>query len=1321
MTQPKITQKDIYLSYNNAQLDFTLKLALSLLNYQASLWFDRIEVDFNESWGQNIVFARENTSYALVVLSNEYLHSSYCQEELQTLQTQETKLIGIVTEDIVLASVAEQLAIDDWIDFRDWHDEAAYKTSCNILSSKLEALIPKTVPPERFAYIIAMITAMEANLFHTITGHVSARSDIAKSYENHNIRPRGYIENVLTEGIYLLQEQTENLQIEDFKSLFKLRSKVLLKGDVGSGKSVIGYLLTLMAAHEYLNDFYAPLPIWIDLLQWNQNQTFDSFMDDNWSLAHERTNWMANNPVLFVFDNVDEALHYHADLLDELSPYCSQDSKHEVLLISREQIISNVDITTVSIESMQKYQLNQLSRELLPTVRHDVFNQIYLQQSKNTYMQRVDYAAIGLDLLASETEIDTANWHKNLIIRFITIRWHQAINEQNVYLSLDEFIDRLKYLAWQMMLNQRTTYLHFAEVADLLGDEGIIELGLYLKILSHHQDFIRFEAQVIQHHLAAYHLLLDGIYKYLQKPQFGTNGARLPNKWDSVVLALYAIAEDEQQAEIIEQVAAIDPFLAHSYLQQDSTLLRQNLDVLIASLVDIRRKDVEAHYALLSTLGSINFVEDAALSLVKLLQDADWSLQYTIYELILRLSLVIPESVVVLVRKLDRQRDDVEALLSRYTLPRWIVYLSHLSHHPDQQIQLNAIHLMRALDDPLILCGLFALINSKSDSVRELALAAIADMNDDFALSELLLWLPQNYAYFADVADVFRQSNRPMTAYIVQEIAEQDNDLIHEICTALANTSEEQLAKMMIKLLGLHHNIPTELEAYRWEGQDKMNLHDLLKRGINTLKDRETFNQLVEDASRVFNIVSPINDTKVSSANLQKRTQAALDANPKQENSAPNRPSLPSKLKKALSHKSWEIRVKAVQRLSDYRPEQILPYLLKTAKDDETQVRLASLDLLSKLMIHLRAQQAVMAALSDEDYLVIDTVADYLKSSSMLDSNLLFPLLQHENLQTVAATIDILGTTKDATAVPMLIDFLDDERIPWLGEKTIGQCAAQALLSIGTPKAIQAIDGYGYVAEPELSHVILPDDTEQVQQKRNYKTAEKVQLSLKALRSDDWSLSQKAARYLRELAQKLEGETDKAIILPLEEALSDEVWTVRWAAVESLAWIKNSETMPTIATLLLDEHWIVQVAAIRALVELNASDYAVQIARLLNDSVKAVVEAAVEALGMLENDAVLPHLEQKLNSKDEFIRLAVLKAIHNILQAQSVPYLTNALDDSYDHIRWFAIKHLCLYTDTSYTDFLNDLLDDGFSPAWEKHTIGDYAAQALASINVQRD
>src|SRR5690606_37431690 len=149
-----------------------------------------------------------------------------------------------------------------------------------------------------------------------------------------------------------------------------------------------------------------------------------------------------------------------------------------------------------------------------------------------------------------------------------------------------------------------------------------------------------------------------------------------------VVTALYSVIEEEQYQDILEQVDDIDPFLAVEFAQQNYSLVYRNHYQLIEKLLDIRQKYPESHFAVEDAICDFPFVDDTAVTLVRLMRDYHWNMKTLTYALLLRLPVLVPEDVIKSVRELDRDFYDARRnLLSLQSANQWIVYLSYLIHN----------------------------------------------------------------------------------------------------------------------------------------------------------------------------------------------------------------------------------------------------------------------------------------------------------------------------------------------------------------------------------------------------------------------------------------------------------------------------------------------------------------------------------------------------------------------------------------------------------------------------------------------------------------
>lgn len=1213
----------------------------------------------------------------------------------------------------------------DIIDLHDWQNEQSIINGMNMIIASIEIDIPNIVPSERVAYVYNLIAELEGRLQSSVLGRVARYEPNCKHQDQH-IRPRGYFTDLLLSGSYNLAVDRNTLPLENLITLLESEPNLVLSGDSGSGKSVFAMLIALWKAHQYLADEDAQLPVYLDLAKWGKMDSFEEFLTSQWQLAYHWQEWMKQKSVFFIIDNVELAEVYHPTYLSKIDDYCILPDYHGCMIAVSEvnDHINNHLSVVVNLESLKRIHIDKLGRSALNDYHLHQLESYYQSVSPKSPLWRLDYACFVIEAILED--YDLAEIRQHFAAKIVYARWKRFTKDIRLPFTFDEFLEILKYLAWHMLVGDSPKIITYDAALQKLGNPVMIDFALEMDILVYSGQSLRFESHLIQAELAAYMLFIEGAYKHLKNPQFDESGQRLPTKWDDSVTALFTVIEENQYQDILEQVDDIDPFLAINFARQNDSLFYRNHFQLIEKLLDIRQKYPESHHAVVEAIGDFPFVDDTALSLVRLMHDYQWNMQITTYALLLQLPVVVPADIVTLIRDLDRDFFDArQNLLSLQSSNQWIVHLSYLIHHADTIVRRNAICLLGIVRDSVALPALFSLIQDESAIIRQETLTAISSAIDEVHLPRLFEWLPEDFAEFTNLSEIFIGIGREVSGYIIQALDNSESAFNRQVGLTLIQMSEN----CVINVMGQCVKNQVELANIQFEpveGEYAMKLHELLQRRLSKIQDTATFNRLVDDVSSVLsrNTTNP-RDVMDEPATEEQGAQALKRRRVKPKKTTTENTTLPDGLRQALQNDEWLIRYKALQELSSYAPKAILPLLITASKDEDVQVRVAALDILANYSQSAEVRNVFFLALTDEDHLVIDTATDHLKTFDKVDINSIMPLLKHKNVQTVAAVIEILNDVQAAQAVPALINLLSDGRKPWLSDKTIGHYAAKALIIIGTPDALNAIKQSGFIDAPDLGTIIPPaiehqssDSTYKIEKSPSgYTIEQKIQLTLIALRGDRWELSQKAARYMRDLAKSLQGTNDPKVINPLEDALTDEIWTVRWVVVEALAWIKSTSSIPKMLPLLDDANWMIQVATIRALAELKAVETAPQIAVLLKSSNSGVCEAAAEALGMLKNPTSMPALNEALQSADEFVRLSAIKSIYEIQQDKSVPYLISSLKDSYNHVRWFAIKHLSCYASANELPAIVRLLSDNSGPIWEKKSISDYAIEALEHID----
>ncbi len=355
----------------------------------------------------------------------------------------------------------------------------------------------------------------------------------------------------------------------------------------------------------------------------------------------------------------------------------------------------------------------------------------------------------------------------------------------------------------------------------------------------------------------------------------------------------------------------------------------------------------------------------------------------------------------------------------------------------------------------------------------------------------------------------------------------------------------------------------------------------------------------------------------------------------------------------------WMTRRDKAAALGDAPAETAIPELLTLVNDDESQVRVAAITALAKFKTDERVLPALLQALRDGEYLVADTATSALKGLGICPIPGLLYAIRSPDLNVSAAAIDVAGAIGQQDAVPDLINALKDLRKTALSKQRICDAAVEALEKIATPEALEAAQAWRRSQKSPLEKAVAQGNS--ADSAENFVVLTDV---LEAVHTEDWEKRQEAAKLLRDYGKKLRGTTDTASVERITTLLDDDAWDIRYAATESLAWIKDATPVPKLTELVKDGQWMVRASAIRALSEIGDPRGIESMIIALADERSDVRQTAAEALGMMGDKSAVGGLAQALNDSEEFVRVAAVEALGEIGDAAAVIPLHNAIAEA---------------------------------------------------------
>jgi HEAT repeat protein len=1321
-------------------------LASALLDQSLPIWLDRFGIHPSANWQEGIADSRNQASYGIVVVCESYLASPYCLDEYRALKELDIPIIGVIVDDVAIDDWKSTIEVSDWIDFRNRQDDEQFSQKC----AQVAELLPRVDDPvdERTTYLYNIIIELETRLAQMPTTRAIYNESLNLVVKQPSVRPRGYDVNLLRE--WHLMDQSM-LEIEDVLSWLSTQRQFILSGKAGTGKTAVASMLMMLAVHDALGDVDAPLPMWFDLALWQSDQSLDDYLSSQWMLGSSWQAWLGENPGWLVFDNLADLMHLNPDKLGELTAWLDTLTAHKLMVVARDVPDDwQTTLQTVQIEPMPNINVQRFGRTFLVDDQISAFKRLVSQNKDRLEQRYMDFVACGIELASADDRQIVENWFKSPIESLILKRWRAQFADGESSIALEDFVQALRKLAWQMMQQSYAFMLRRDAVAEVVAQE-LVTMAIDLGILRVVGDYVRFDAQLYVAYLSMQNLLDDGLYVHIKHPQFDADGQRVATRWDDTVCALIETSDGKQQAHIIRQIIEIDPYLAHHCLQASADLYAEYFDVLIGSMIELRSIDADSHTALTQTIRQMPDMFTVALTMLKQLNLYSWRIQHWLWSEFLKLPLDTPSSLIQIVGNLDRESQDaIGDLQDEYETSELTVYLAQLTVHQDDAVCHNAIWLVGQLNHDLSLIGLLNLLNHPLIEIRQEALDAIIHLKADDLPIKLINWIEQYPNHTGVMGTVIYQQGRYVSGSLLIEWHGQNVAISAEYLAMLRTMSDADLATEIIAyMVSMYPDVQQNLDFAQAHDVDEINIPKLLQTSLGQLP-RESLDRLLESARRTLKLTELVDDTPELTepvADTPEPVEQEADMSDLVEMAVPD-PVEPSTsamgsvvqriqsavessrvvptgdvveltgslvdVEQKLQDDDWLVRLRAIESLSALPAEQSLPLVLRLTDDQDIQVRVAALGLLGNFAGHDDAIQKLVATLTDDDAVVVDVVTDLLKTKDIVDAATLVGLLKTNNVQQVAAVLDILSVKAEADALPYLVPFLTDNRKAWM-DKTLADYAMDAVRAIGTPEALALLKPLIPDQMSDISDVTVQHATP-ASRKSRYSLIEKFELSLKVLRDGDLERSQKVARYMRELAARLRGEAHPDIVKLLCDALADDEWTVRWAVAEALGWLQDTVAIPSLLQVLNDENWIVQVAAIRALVELDAKDYVKELAQLLKHPHEVVRETVIEALGDIGNMEAVPYLRESFVLDNDFIRMASIKSLDLLQNGESVQHLFDGLIDPYVHVRWFAMKHLTGHFTVEHLPLLSELLRDEGKPAWEEERICDLAYDALKQL-----
>ena len=1307
----------VFLSYSCFETEVALQAAADLENNGYTVRTDATAPDTRAGLLSSGVL--------IAFLSPGYLVARYAREELVLALRNRRPVIPVIVSPVQPAQLPANLPRQSLIDLTEWRDEEVYRERFDQLLAVLdEAEVKREAPLEaEVRYLNSLIARLEMQRASLEYVDLSGEGEAS----DEETRPPSRTAEIWGIPAHLtLTKDSQRVVDISLETAFADNPRLVLMGSPGSGKTTLLARLVLDAAtSRRTSPSHYPLPLLLNLAEWQGEASIEAFIQANWPLEGDPIPLTASGQITLYLDGLNEMGAATPQKLAALGEWLRGENAPARLIVAcrTNDYNESLGLPTLEIEDMDE---TAIERFILAYVDNPapLLAQIFprsKEERENSYslavLARRPAFLMGLMFLyRSAAHTDLPRSTGALFKRLLAALWvWKRMAQMPMWLPFKEMEAGYSALALTMLDNDLPTSISRQQSAEILRDERFIQAGCHAGLLEASGERIRFSYRLLQEYFAAVGLNRVDLISRLRSPRFDSVGERLASQWDQVIVMMAGIAANPDA--LIRDVAEIDPFLAGECVASGVRISDPVYDTVIHSLTsfaeDLATDGRMAATKALKAIGRKTIVP----FLLELMRSGSWKARQSASRMLAQSGATVPPDLIKSLRDWDWNMDDrVASSLRRVGTDAVPVLLSVL-HDEHWARRRGAAWALGAIGDAAAVPGLVETLHDSDALVRREAAVALRTMTDSAAIVPLLEALrDEDWRVRKAAAETMISFKAAAVPGLVEALADKRPEVRRASAEVLGRIGDHAALQ---PLLELSHDPDPELRGSAVVALGKLGNVDAIPRLIECLQDtaRARFEErsvcdLAADALEQIGT----KDSKAAAEAWRRGLPVESQIKPKGLNGKKTGPLSKTRLQQliqGLFHKDWQRRVAAVEELSEINEVPVVPALLKAIKDEDQQVRWAAVRALEGKPDEL-VLKALLWALRDGAYLVSDAAAVALGRAGAPAIPGLLEALKDENSDVRGRAVEALGKIGDTSVVSALIPMLADEATPHRESKRICDLAANALEALGTPEALAAVAQWSGIspmpaAEPEK---------EPAREETPVTQWEALSHLLETLHDPNWGIRERAAKTMREQAKALRGVDDPIVINLLADALRDPDEFVRWAAVEALAWIKDDTTLPLLLEALHDKQWTVRLAVVRALIEIGDSNVTPALLEALHDRHTPLREAAAEALGRLANVAAVPGLQQALSDSDGFVRRAAAEALGDIGSADAVQDLIKALQDSDAHVRWASAEALGKIGDPVAVAPLAAKLNDSSGPSWEDRRICDVVADALESIGV---
>lgn len=666
----------IFLSYRSTETDFSLQLAKDLKNAGINVWMALLNIKPGDNWRQLIEQALkpEECKGLIAVLSPNYIASDYCRQELATAADLRIPIFPLLLSTIPVSDRPLEVRLLQFIDFKTWHVGTTYRNQLDKLINRLcqDTYAHISIPNPQTQYLTSLKAELEKARWGTLKYvRLAAQSEILNADAEKKFRSDLRQEDIHPEYLELVElyaktepiltprdKRTAGKQLNDILDAVKELQRFALIGEPGAGKTTTLRRLALDAVWECERNTDSPIPLFLELPKWKDDQTIEEFIAQNWTIPDiELMSGLAQGKVFLYLDGLNEMGASGLAKFEQLRDWIHGiDSPQCVVITCRARdykSMFDLKIPIILIKEMDEQRIRQFAINYLGKENANPFLAEILREDNNAYQYArysltvnsigaiIEYdeeqVILGKEVRSSISSLYYLARNPYLLRGFIYIYSNTPSHKipKNIgtlfqglvetlllpreeqrqtlgMLTVKEIIESFGNLAFAMIDEQKPTIVPLSYALKYINKNDLLSVGENANLVMIEDDTVRFYHPLLQEYFAAIKLKQLGLHSRLKPPTISSLfvAYREPSKWDQVIIALCGISSDSDST--VRQIIPEDPWLAAECIASGiniSEIIHQELvDGFIAKLRDKDHDIAAAGISALSEIGGTELI-----------------------------------------------------------------------------------------------------------------------------------------------------------------------------------------------------------------------------------------------------------------------------------------------------------------------------------------------------------------------------------------------------------------------------------------------------------------------------------------------------------------------------------------------------------------------------------------------------------------------------------------------------------------------------------------------------------------------------------------